>query len=489
MNVTRSKVLRIAALATLCIWPAMALGQQRKCPDAPIYTDVPKPTIDKVAPGSTSVSGTVKKGASGTVQLCVDNAPQGEPQTLKAEGTFSINVPALKAGQKVGAQFTSSEGGTTKPGPGSDETTVTADDATTGTSSSLYTLGLVGINATGSSTSGPSQQYFASFDVIAPLPFLGSRLCPKGPADHPLSQQCWIWMNPRIASVPAASSTSITSLTSPSSISSGVAGENIGQITQSFEFHGGIEFAITEPWKGRQFGWKGSWARTSIGLILGGGSVTPFSPTGSAKEFGLNANLAQQFAQIPTLETEFPQVAGALCNYGLTSSSSFTCPATPKTVPTSVAFLFPNRSRFYRDYFAGFRLRTFYLTGDCPGTTCKPENIYPGTFDLRFGQDETVTGGHLRGVVLTLTGTYPVPGTKGTVRIFGSTYLRTHKNHDSPTLILIPSSKFVALDDATVAIQQIQPSDQDYFRLGVGVDLIPLLSKFASQPAKTAAQQ
>jgi hypothetical protein len=77
-----------------------------------------------------------------------------------------------------------------------------------------------------------------------------------------------------------------------------------------------------------------------------------------------------------------------------------------------------------------------------------------------------------------MTGTYPLPGTKGTVRIFGSSYLRLHKNSNSTALILIPSSKFTALDDPTVVVQPILPSDQDYYRLGLGVDLIPLIAKW-----------
>lgn len=475
MKMNASRFLSVLALGALGLWPILSGAQ---CPIVPIYPDVTKPTVNMVSVGSTAVTGTVKTGDAGTVQLCVNNAAQGSPQAVNADGTFSIAVPALTSGQKVRVQFTSTSGGASHTGPASEEITVAAAGSS-GAASSLYTLGLVGINATGSSGSGPSQQYFASFDIISPLAFLPKGAC--GESDQPLAQKCWIWMNPRVASVPTASSTTISSLSSPTSVSSGISGQNIGQITQSFEFHGGIEYLFRSPNKGTRFGWTGSWARTTVGLILGGGSVTPFSPTGSAKEFGLNANLAQQFAQIPALVTELPQLAGALCSYGLTSTSTFTCPPTPMTKPTTVAFLFPNRSRFYRDYFAGFRIRTFYFTGDCPGTGCKTESIYPGTFDLRLGQDETVTGGHLRGVVLTLNGTYPVPGTKGTVRIFGSSYLRTHKNHDSPTLVLIPSSKFVALDDPTVAIQQIQPSDQDYFRLGIGVDLIPLLAKLGTQ--------
>jgi hypothetical protein len=51
-------------------------------------------------------------------------------------------------------------------------------------------------------------------------------------------------------------------------------------------------------------------------------------------------------------------------------------------------------------------------------------------------------------------------------------YLPLHKNSNPTALILIPSSKFAALDDPTVVVQPILPSDQDYYRLGLGVDLI-----------------
>src|SRR3984957_13661087 len=72
--------------------------------------------------------------------------------------------------------------------------------------STLYVLGLVGINATGSSSSGASQQYFAEFDVMAPWN------CHEGKIAHPLQHRCWLWLNPRIASVPSAGSTALTAL-------------------------------------------------------------------------------------------------------------------------------------------------------------------------------------------------------------------------------------------------------------------------------------
>jgi len=460
-----------------------------------------RPCLDQPHDTDPNVTGQVKLDdknkplAGSKVVIAVNNREIAQAQLDSTTGKFLCAIkPALRQGDAVKVTYSNSvDSGATL------EVSVAAQDVTPGTSSSLYTLALAGINATGSSTSGATQQYFASFDLLSPLPWLGSKACPQGEATYPLAQKCWVWLNPRIASVPATSSAAISSLSSPASLSSGISGQTIGQITQSFEFQAGLEFYLKAPWNGRQFGWKGSWARTTVSLIMGGGSVTPFSPIGTASEFGLNGNLAQQFVQNPKLETQFPQLAAALCSYGLASTATFTCPATPTTKPASVAFTFPNRTRFYRDYFAGFRLRTFYFKGDCPypkkddsdeqkasaGKTCKVENTYPGTFDFRFGQDETVTGRHLRGVVLNMTGTYPLPGTNGAIRIFGSSFLRMHKNINSTALILIPSSKFTALDDPTVVVQPILPSDQDYYRLGLGGDLIPLIAKWVNPPPKS----
>jgi hypothetical protein len=148
-----------------------------------------------------------------------------------------------------------------------------------------------------------------------------------------------------------------------------------------------------------------------------------------------------------------------------------------------VAFVFPNRSRFYRDFFGGFRLRTFYFKGDCghdrDSPACKLTNTYPGTFDLRFGEDETVTAGKFLPFVVTLAGSYPlpVPGAGGTIRIFGSAYLRTVTNRNTQALALVPAASFTSIDNPTVVVQSIQPIDTDYYRLGFGVDLVALFGK------------
>jgi Bacterial Ig domain len=458
------------------------------------------PCLNQPIEGAKQVTGMAANGAGITVK--VNNESAGSTTALK-DGTFSVTVNPLTQIDKVEVDQTSPQLVILGPDP------VSASSG--GTSSSLYTLGLTGINVTSTSTSGPKQQYFAEFDLIAPVHWLG-RGCWRPATDsngkqlppvkgktvrddeiYPLAGRCWVWLNPRIASVPSEASTALSSIGSTSSLTQGIGSQSLGQITQTFEFQAGLEYYVIKPWYGALFGSNDSWAKTTVSLILGGGTVTPFNATSTASEFGLNNNLGQQFNQSvlsgekPSLPSLYPQLAAALCNFGFTGSPNVTCPNPAVPGVKTIAFVFPNRSRFYRDYFGGVRLRTFYFKGNCQkaangltlatGDPCKPTDNYPGTFDARFGEDETVTGGKLRGVVLTLTGSYPLPGTSGALRIFGATYLRLHKNKNATALILIPSTNFTSLDDASVVAQPIQPSDQDYFRLGVGVDLVALIHK------------
>jgi hypothetical protein len=439
---------------------------------------------------ASKVSGYAAAGSSVTVEY------DGKSQTKTAnpDGSFEIDLSGVSKGDQVSVTVSAP---TVKPPQQATTTVAAATPTPAGTSSSLYTLGLVGINATGTSISGPKQQYFVTFDLSAPVPFLGRTVCPRHEPTSPLAQRCWLWLNPRLASAPAAASSAVSSFSAPNSLSSGISSQTVSQITQTFEFHAGFEYSLNQPYWGRQFGWGTSWARSTVFLIVGGGSSTPINSLSNASEFALNNSLGAQFTQNPALANTYPQLAQALCNgFGFTS----TPPCKPSTVAyKNVAFVLPNRSRFYRDYFAGFRLRTYYFTGACkdadsnqtpesPSSACKVVNTYPGTFDVRLGQDETVTSGFLRGVVLTVAGTYPLPGTAGTVRVFGSTYFRLHKNQNTTALALVAPNPTVPITDPSVVIQSISASDQDYYRLGIGVDLIALISKWAnpSKPGSTA---
>jgi len=434
------------------------------------------PCVDQPTEGDRYVTGQVLKPDAGqtvTVKLTEDSAKFVPITITSTDSTnFSFPVQPLKTSNVLEVQFGSATALKVSVAPAS---------------STVYTLGLVGVNATGASSAGPSQQYFVSFDVLTPLP-IGKE--PK----YPLKHKWWVWADPRIASLPTANTSALSSIGSASGLSTGAGSQTIGSITQSFEFQGGLEYHLRSPWKGAQFGSNSSWARTSVSLIAGGGFVTPFNTSAPSAEYSLNTNLGQEFNQTPSLAAQYPQLAAALCGYGFTggSATGVTCP-TPaaSTKPTSVAFVLPSRSRFYRDYYAGIRLRTFYLSGQAcdyanknqSQVGCKLQSVYPGTIDLRFGQDESVTQ-HLAGVVLTLAGTYPLPGTGGTVRVFGSAYLGLRRDRISTPLILVPSSTVATLDQSSVVVQPIAPTDQDYFRLGLGVDLVPLISKWVNSSSK-----
>jgi hypothetical protein len=65
--------------------------------------------------------------------------------------------------------------------------------------------------------------------------------------------------------------------------------------------------------------------------------------------------------------------------------------------------------------------------------------------------------------------------------------LRLHKNSNATALVLVPSQNFVTLDDPSVVVQPIKPSDQGYYRLGIGVDLMPLIHKWYLASQTSAA--
>lgn len=446
-----------------------------------------KPCLDQPREGDTKITGRVtvdsttdKPTAGAVIKITIGSS---DPQTaqVNSDGTFILTgLSALNQYNKIKADQTAPAPPNGGAMPTTGDVSVSKDSSKSNDVPTRFTLGLFGVNAAGSSSSGPSQQYFAELHLVAPLRFLG-RGCGASTEGDSLSERCWVWLSPRIASVPTATSTALGSLNS-TSLTTTFGSQTVGQITQSFEFQAGAEYSIIKPSSTNFWGMGNSWVKSGASLIFGGGGLTPFNSITTAPEYGLSSNLAQQFNQIPSLASTYPQLATALCNYGFTppSSGGVTCPAPPTTKPTTVAFVFPNRSRFYRDVYAGLRLRFFYFNGSCRGKddfSCQAASIFPGTFDLRVGEDESVTGGHLVPLVVTLAGSFPIPGTNGAIRVFGSSYLRAYRNKDATALVMVPSTSFTSLDNAAVAVQSINRSDQDYYRLGLGIDLFPLLSK------------
>ena len=158
----------------------------------------------------------------------------------------------------------------------------------------------------------------------------------------------------------------------------------------------------------------------------------------------------------------------------------------------TVAFVPPARSRFFRNWSTGFRLKTTFFRdydrdNKCDNKAlsndhkCVPDDIFPGTVDFTIGQDESVTGGRLRHFVLTLDANYPFPGVPW-LRIFGTAHSALEHNRTIPTLLLLPAQTPVAITDSSVILQPIPQLDQDYFRLGFGVDFVRAFKQLKSPP-------
>lgn len=459
------------------------------------------PCLNPVKATDKNISGFAAKGS--TVEIEVNSVKKGQVAVESADQSFTFELSSLAAGQKVTVAQISPA-----PAAGAKPQTVTVTAAPTPQNNvSLYTLGLVGVNMTGSTATSPAAQYFVSFDTRLALPFLGNRVCSSDAENQPLDRKCWVWMNPRIASAPAPSSAALTSFSSPASLATGAGGQTLAQITQTFEFQAGLEYSL---FSGPRISTGSTAFKGNLSAIVGGGIVTPFNSVSNASEFALNTNLGAQFMNNSVFAQTYPILAQALC--GTTYGYQPTAGCTPlSTTFKNVAFVLPNRSRFFVDYFVGLRLRTFFFSGNCKDSdgnqddssqpassqpsdnqsgddqsatqstsSCKLANTYPGTFDIRFGQDDTVTAGALQHFVMTIAGSYPLPGTAGAVRLFGSTYIGLRHNRNTPALALLATSPAVPVTDPSVVIQPILPSDHDYFRIGLGVDLVPIITKWAA---------
>jgi len=316
-----------------------------------------------------------------------------------------------------------------------------------------YWLGMAGLDLT-STSNGPQQEWFAEAALMEQLragkkPFGG----------------IWGWLDAKIGSIPTLKTSAVSSVTglstavSTATSSTGV--QNVGDIAQSLEFHTGLAFSLFKA--------------ARLAAITGFGAASPINPISGAQEYSLSQTLYNQFVSNTSLESAYPQLWAALACYAPSKPSG--C-ASPPTIST-VAFVLPTRNRFLRDYFLGLRFWSPPRGGG---------NNFPGLFDVTFGQDETVTGGRLRGVVLGLSGNYPVDS-KGEFRVFASVHMRFARNTSSMALDMIPLTTPVATTDSSVVIQQTTPLDRDYFRVGVGVDISQVLNALTKKGSETSPSQ
>lgn len=329
---------------------------------------------------------------------------------------------------------------------------------------SKYTRAIVGIDLSGASSQATKSDAFVEFNLIAATG---------------RSHINWVWVNPRISTVPQQTSNLLTTVTSSSPSFNTLLNTQFNQLVQSFDVLAGTD---VDFWKARIANdATGQDTAIAIALTASAGFSTPLTvQTQNVEQFSVpstltNAQLQQIFGNnIPTV-----------CAM-----------ATSTNCINTVAFVPPDRTRFFRQYYAGIRLKSYYYgdatdgsnnwSGLCTDPSGKPIErpcgIFPGTVDIGFGQNSAISGGTLHGWVMRTEVFYPL-WFNPAFHLFFDGYLHLDRHHQ------VASQLPVVLDPATGTINPAQVQavplgtiNRDFYRVGAGIDLLALYNHYKAAP-------
>jgi len=223
---------------------------------------------------------------------------------------------------------------------------------------------------------------------------------------------------------------------------------------------------------------------TTLHVIAEGGALTPLSPSqASPTIYTVTQSLYSYYTS-----TNPPSAAAS-------SAITAACGATfSTTTPCYVAYLPEGRTRFYRDWDAGFRFR-FYDEGSDASGKGTGAYMFPSSATISVGQNEYVTGGEMRGLVLHAGGTLLVPAPQssslaGFLYVYGAVDLNLNgKNQNSQQFLLQTAPSTVTASSSSVAVVPVASQTRDRYRFGIAIDLgklVSLLSKTSSTPSSSS---
>jgi hypothetical protein len=344
------------------------------------------------------------------------------------------------------------QGGATPAAGGS------GDTAATGATTEWESRAIVGFHQAGASSANFTQNFFFDFFVMRALS--ETHLWgPKEKAGDAEAKGMWknrwsLWGDVRISSTPQQITTAVGTFVS--SFATTVSNLPVNQLAQSADFQTGWEYRMHTLV--RASGYR------MIGLVADFGALGSFQePSSQMQIYDVPSQSSPQYAL-------FAQTFPTAVNYKY------------------VGFVPPNRERFYRSYGAGFRVTTF-----------PKDNTPPATYTFTAGQDEAITGGIFRSVVSRFDVFYPMPfpGANNAFKsfyLFGTSNLRLSTARNVPTFALqnpnapppgstTPPATLVQPYDPGLAVVTVR-STRDTYRIGVGVDLIGLITTLANPPSK-----
>ena len=455
MNIQERFIVGFAIFTLIC----SACLAQNNCPASDVDSKQPKATLNAVVPGDPSIKGSVSlaAGQTGNVVVCVNGVAQGSAVAVSKKGDFTVTIPegsVLTAGQQVVAQFTATG---QKPGPASDTLIVHSKLA----SLDKYTRSVVGIDLSATSAQATRTSAFLEFNIAA---------------SPDKNHRFWLWLDPKIASVPQQASSILSTVTTSNPSFNSLLGTQLNQLVNSFDVSVGSDIDF---WKSDNFDASSPQdTKVVLAFTLGAGFQTPLTIT---------QNNVQEFTVPSTLSSaQLQQLFGAnvptICSTTVTSG----CIST-------VAFQPPDRTHFYKQYWAGIRLKSYYYgqkggwsnlcTGN--GNDAGPCPIYPGTVDLTFGQNEAVSGGNLHKFLLRSDVYYPLPFNPIFYAFFNA-WIHLDRHHENPNqapVILSPVAS-PPTDTSQIQFISVPTPDRDYYRVGMGIDLVTLIHHFSQDKNK-----
>lgn len=342
--------------------------------------------------------------------------------------------------------------------------------ASTIISNSLTTRAIIGFEQAGASSADSKLSPFLDLFFTAPLYFGQKRDKENNRFDPPQFNNLptlSAWGQVRLAAVPqqaAAFGTFASDFANP------LAEGKLVELVQGFDFMAGLELRLYGSDKGYIGLLPGIKQRTFVHLVAGGGAISPITET-------RNRDSAQIF-KVPGENS--PQRELFIRRFGEEAAKK-----------AHIAFVFPDRDRFLRQFYAGFRFKTFYFDGDSP----EPINRFPAILDVMFGQNEAVTGGRFkslvtndfgrvvgerRNLVMRLEAFYPFPVREASfLYLYGTAMLRLGGKgvRVATPLFLSDADGDVSITSDNVHIEPNLQTDRDYYRLGIGVNLTELFNR------------
>jgi hypothetical protein len=308
---------------------------------------------------------------------------------------------------------------------------------------SLLVRSVVGGQQSAATASQPERNVFFDFFFRKSFPI-------RQRIDPDFGERAQMWSAVRVSSVPQPSNISIRD--SAVNFKTNVGALKLDEVAQVFDYIGGVEVRL--PW-------------------LTNNSLLPGFARDTKQKFSLSFIASYGFVTAP----ELSQTAKV---YALSPDfiKRSRLPAERFEGKEFVAFVEEDRDRFFRQYYVGLRAQTFFFNRHNV-----PIQRFPAQFDIQWGQNEYVTGGRLHGSVLRFDGYFPLPYEKARfINLFGTAFMRPVRvKTDIEPLALKPV--FTAENngvfdtnkvfDPKTLVLGVQHFNRDYYKVGVGVDLIP----------------